>query len=143
MKKKIITYNRYGQMLDQLVKMIELSKSYTKIKYVYAPPRGGLPIAVHLAHHLDLEFVTEADMDAWDNLNEMKKVLIVDDVADTGKTLLDIEDSYGVNFITATLYYKPRSIVRPNFFVEETTQWIVYPWEKLDETPNREEYKNV
>ena len=143
MEKEIITYQMYDHMLDKLVEMIESSKSYTKIKYVYAPPRGGLPIAVHLAHHLNLEFLTNQDMNEWINNDEMKKVLIVDDVADTGKTLLGIEDFHSVNFITATLHYKPRSMVKPTFFVEETSAWIVYPWEKLDETPNREECNDL
>jgi len=139
MEKEIITYQIYDIMLVKLIKRIESSKLYTKIKYVFGPIRGGLPIAVHFSHHLNLEFVTNQDMNECLNNDELKKVLIVDDVTDTGKTLLDLEDFYGVNFITATLHYKPRSMVKPTFFVEETNKWICYPWEKLDEEPNREE----
>lgn len=127
----------YDHMLDNLLEQIEYSKLYTKVKYVYAPPRGGLPIAVHLAHHLELDF---ADNDFFHNMmtrEQREKTLIVDDVADTGETLKKLKSVYSIDFICATLHYKPRSVIKPNFFVEETTDWIVYPWEKLDEVPNR------
>ena len=138
MEKTIITYQMFDHMMDNLVEQIEMSKIYTRVKYIHAPPRGGLPIAVHLAHYLGLTLIDRFDLK---NLppREWKKVLIVDDVADTGKTLLEIKDIFGTNFITATLHYKSRSIVKPDFFVEENNTWLVYPWERLDEEPNREE----
>jgi len=142
MEKTIITYEMYDHMLDKLVEQIEFSNLYTKVKYVYGPPRGGLPMAVHLAHHLDLTLLDRFD---FKNLprREWKKVLLVDDVADTGKTLHEIRNTFGVFFSVATLHYKPRSIVKPNFYVEETTDWLIYPWEKLDEIPNREGYDDL
>lgn len=142
MEKTIITYDMYDHMLDKLVEQIEFSKLYTKVKYVYAPPRGGLPIAVHLAHHLGLKYIDKSLMMEW-NKDELSKTLIVDDVADTGRTLQKIRNDYGVYFTTATLHYKSRSLVKPEFFVEETDKWIVYPWELLDEIPNREGYSDL
>jgi len=139
MKKIIITYDMYDHMLDKLVEQIEFSKLYTKVKYVYGPPRGGLPIAVHLAHHLGLDYSDDEWFHNMMNKEQRDKTLIVDDVADTGKTLQQLKTVYNFDFITATLHYKVRSVVKPNFFVEETDKWIVYPWEKLDEIPNREE----
>jgi hypoxanthine phosphoribosyltransferase len=62
-----------------------------------------------------------------------KKVLIVDDVADTGKSL-----SAAINHLkemgaketkTATLYYKKHSIIKPDYYIRETQSWVVYPWE--------------
>jgi len=138
--KKIITYNDYDHLLDKLIDKIDGHSIHGELKYVYGPPRGGLPIAVHLSHHLGLEFVTKRDICEWLNMDELQKVLLVDDIADTGKTLHEIKDEEGIDFITATLYYKPRSIIKPDFFVEETTEWCCFPWERLDEEPNREGY---
>jgi len=60
-------------------------------------------------------------------------VLIVDDVADTGETLLLVKEhvsALGANTVkTATLHMKPWSKIKPDFFVSETDSWIVYPWE--------------
>jgi len=62
-----------------------------------------------------------------------KKVLIVDDVSDTGATLKVIVDhlkSLGASEVrVATIHYKPWSEFMPDYFIEETTKWIVYPWE--------------
>lgn len=62
-----------------------------------------------------------------------KKILLVDDVVDTGKSAMLIK-SYltqkGVQEIRLlTLYYKPWSIVKPDFYSKETSDWIVFPWE--------------
>ena len=62
-----------------------------------------------------------------------KKVMIVDDVADTGETLLDVErivkEGNPSKVIKVTLYVKPWSKVRPEYFYGETEAWIVFPWE--------------
>lgn len=62
-----------------------------------------------------------------------KKVLLCDDVADTGKSLKVAADylwDKGVfDLKIATLHLKPQSIIRPNYFVSETDAWIIYPWE--------------
>jgi len=61
--------------------------------------------------------------------------LIVDDVADTGKTLKEIVDYFkkkGSNVFTVTLFKKPTSIFEPDLFVKETDKWIIFPWEKLE-----------
>ncbi len=63
-----------------------------------------------------------------------KRVLIVDDVADTGRSLMVAKDYLqrkGAKEIKiATIHYKPNSIFKPDYFVASTTAWIVYPWER-------------
>jgi len=65
-----------------------------------------------------------------------KKVLLVDDVADTGKTLKLVHDKLiedgAENVKVATLYYKPWSVFRPDFYMVETNAWIVFPWERYE-----------
>ena len=62
-----------------------------------------------------------------------KKVLVVDEVADTGKSLKLVKqhiiekDAKEVKI--ATVYYKPWSIVKPDYYEKETSKWIVFPWE--------------
>jgi hypoxanthine phosphoribosyltransferase len=63
-----------------------------------------------------------------------KRILIVDDVADTGRSLMVAKDYLrrkGVKEIKiATIHYKPNSVFKPDYFVASTTAWIVYPWER-------------
>jgi hypoxanthine phosphoribosyltransferase len=62
-----------------------------------------------------------------------KTVLIVDDVADTGKSLKLVKEhilQHGAKEARiATIYYKPWSVVKPDYFGRETRLWIVFPWE--------------
>ncbi|MCP4646868.1 MAG: phosphoribosyltransferase [bacterium] len=74
-----------------------------------------------------------------------KKILIVDDIADSGKSL-ELAEQYIIplnpaEIKTATIHYKPGSIVKPDFFVSTTEAWVIYPWERAEFT--RETGKRV
>lgn len=62
-----------------------------------------------------------------------KKVLLVDEVADTGKSLKLVKEHIieqgAVEAKIATVYYKPWSIVTPDYYEKETRDWVVFPWE--------------
>ena len=62
-----------------------------------------------------------------------KKTLIVDDIADTGKSLklaqTHIQEQGAMETKTATLYFKPQSITKPDFYEKQTNNWVVFPWE--------------
>jgi hypoxanthine phosphoribosyltransferase len=67
-----------------------------------------------------------------------KNVLVVDDVSDTGESLKVafehmIEKGAAIAK-TATVYYKPHSIFKPDFFADSTSDWIIFPWERLEAT---------
>jgi hypoxanthine phosphoribosyltransferase len=65
-----------------------------------------------------------------------KKVLVVDDLADTGKSLKLVTShlkSQGASEVKiATIYYKPWSITVPDYYEKETRRWIVFPWEQKE-----------
>jgi len=69
-----------------------------------------------------------------------KRVLVVDEVADTGKSLKLIKEHIIEKGATqvkiATVYYKPWSIVKPDYYEKETRSWVVFPWE-IKETLQR------
>jgi hypoxanthine phosphoribosyltransferase len=65
-----------------------------------------------------------------------KNVLIFDDVADSGgslvfvKKLLEERDAQKVR--TATLFYKPKSVIKPDYFAAQTAAWILFPFERVE-----------
>ena len=65
-----------------------------------------------------------------------KKVLVVDDLADTGKSLKIVNahlKNQGASEVRiATIYYKPWSITVPDYYEKETRRWIVFPWEQKE-----------
>ena|SRR3990167_7719265 len=65
-----------------------------------------------------------------------KKILLIDEVAETGKTLKNlsqeiIEKYQPSELRTAVLVFnKKDSKFLPNFIASETEDWVVFPWEK-------------
>jgi len=64
---------------------------------------------------------------------EGKKALIVDDVADTGKSLQlareHVLQQGATEVRIATVYHKPLSLIKPDYYEKETSCWVVFPWE--------------
>jgi hypothetical protein len=62
-----------------------------------------------------------------------KKVLLFDDVADTGESLrfaIDYLLECGAAEVkTATIYMKARTVVVPDYYGAETDAWIIFPFE--------------
>ncbi|MBN1784306.1 MAG: phosphoribosyltransferase [Candidatus Bathyarchaeota archaeon] len=67
---------------------------------------------------------------------EDKKVLVVDDVADTGESLKLVNThlkEHGASEIRiATIYYKQWSVTVPQYYAKETCLWIIFPWEQKE-----------
>jgi uncharacterized protein len=71
-----------------------------------------------------------------DPLLNRHRVLIVDDVWDSGKTIMAVSERVrdaGGFPETAVLHYKPArnafGATTPDYYVDETDAWIVYPWD--------------
>jgi len=64
---------------------------------------------------------------------EGKKALLVDDVADTGKSLQlareHLRQQGATEVQIATVYRKPLSVITPDYYEKETRRWVVFPWE--------------
>ncbi|HLG73208.1 MAG TPA: phosphoribosyltransferase family protein [Chloroflexota bacterium] len=114
--------------------------------------RGGLVPACLISEQIDLRNIVVAAVMFYtgvdrtleapiflqfpaDPLLARKKVLIVDDVWDSGRTIMAVkarvEEAQGKP-VTAVLHYKPaRSMYpdRPDIFARETSDWLVYPWD--------------
>ena len=63
-----------------------------------------------------------------------KSVLLIDDIADSGETIHFVHGLLeqclrNAAIKTAVLFYKKKSKIKPDYYVEETTDWIVFPWE--------------
>jgi len=69
-----------------------------------------------------------------------KEVLLMDDVADTGKSLrlvrAHLKEKGATEVKIVTIYYKPWSVVIPDYYEEETRSWIIFPWERKETIRN-------
>ena len=62
-----------------------------------------------------------------------KKILLVDDVADTGESLKlvnsHLKECGASEIKIASIYRKPWSLIDPDYYAKETCLWIIFPWE--------------
>jgi uncharacterized protein len=65
-----------------------------------------------------------------------KRVLVVDDVSDTGHSLRVVANHLRRKPVkelrVCTIYTKPQSIYRPEYYARTTRKWIIFPWERLE-----------
>ena len=116
---------------------------------VLAIARGGLLVAGALAYALDVKNTFTMNVEFYTGVDqrlempmilppipelvdlEESRVLIADDVADTGRTLLLVKDFCAgkVGEVRcAVLYEKPHSEVNCEYVWRRTDRWIDFPW---------------
>ncbi|MBI2640395.1 MAG: phosphoribosyltransferase [Candidatus Sungbacteria bacterium] len=110
------------QELDKDIEKISKWAKDKNFKSIYGIPRGGLVVAVALSHRLNLPLKLHTE--EIDSLT-----LVVDDISDSGKTLLDFEKNMNMKPAVATLFYHKDTKRMPDFFLREKKDWVVFPWE--------------
>ena len=116
---------------------------------VLAIARGGLLVAGAIAYALDVKNTFTMNVEFYTGVDERlempmilppvpdlvdfaeTRVLIADDVADTGATLALVKQFCAgkvAEVRCAVLYEKPRSTVRCEYVWRRTDRWIVFPW---------------
>ncbi|WP_425474869.1 phosphoribosyltransferase [Nocardioides cheoyonin] len=145
--REVLTYEMFGLAVRELAQQV-VDSGYEP-DLVLSIARGGLGLGMGLGYALDVknlsavnvEFYTGVDQrlevpimlpptPAAVDLNGLR-VLIADDVADTGRTLEIVQqfcEGHVAEARTAVIYEKPRSVIRPDFVWRRTEQWIDFPW---------------
>lgn len=129
----------------------DIKKHYSGVETIIGITRGGLIPATIISHLLDkplfpLSYSSKAgkgDNKNHDNeiplfTNVGSKVLIVDDICDSGRTLNEVQyqlNKQNIETVTAVLYYKdhPNQVIVPDMYwrmVTENDGWIVFPFER-------------
>ncbi|AOZ71962.1 phosphoribosyltransferase [Boudabousia tangfeifanii] len=161
-----LTWQGFGDATRELAQKVADSGWMPDL--IVAVARGGLlpagavsyALGVKAIGTMNVEFYTDVaetlpepvllpplmDVSALDG----KKVLVVDDVADSGKTLkmvmdliakdglsLDGKAAVKVDARSLVIYEKSRSVIKPDYVWKETDLWINFPWSVLPPvTPN-------
>jgi len=119
-KKQLVNWEYIDNATSDLANKIK--ESGLNIISICGLPRGGLIPAVMLSHKLNIPLLK--------NRRDLAtgRVLVVDDICDTGTTL----KSYA-HLPIATIHTKPTAIIQPTFYYEQVgVEWIVYPWENTN-----------
>jgi len=133
----IKNYKTYDDILNIISRFEDIIDRPDEI---WAIGRGGAIPGVHLSHMLGVPLRVLNDDDVPLNVSPDFKILLVDDINDSGTTIVNIMRSMmerGVNLDNvqiATLYEKTSSTIRVDYAGETIpeNEWIVFPWETAD-----------
>jgi GTP cyclohydrolase I len=115
---KVVSYKEVQQLTAKLAARIRAQK--VEISGIFGVPRGGVPIAIELSKMLGAPLLSQP----------RRGCLVVDDVADSGKTLARYAD-----YRQAVLFAKPNAKVSSAIFSAAVSdKWIQFPWE-IQEAP--------
>ncbi|MEU0138061.1 phosphoribosyltransferase [Streptomyces sp. NPDC006296] len=142
-----LTYEAFGHAVRELAQAV--ADDGFEPDVVLSIARGGVFVAGGLAYALDCKNIHLVNVEFYTGIGttlEMpvmlapvpnaidftrKKVLIADDVADTGKTLKLVRDfciDHVAEVRSAVIYEKPQSLVQCEYVWKRTDQWINFPW---------------
>ena len=150
-ERETLTWENYGTAARDLAKIVAEDSYQPDI--ILAIARGGLFVAGSLGYALsvknlyvmNVEYYTGVDerldvpvalppyLDSIDLRNA--RVLIADDVADTGATLAYVHEfcqSEVADVRSAVLYEKTPSIIKCEYVWKRTDNWINFPWSTDD-----------
>lgn len=132
---------------------IDVNKLAKEIKpfapdVILAVARGGMTLGHFLAEALELRALYSINSIHYEetrkldtinifnipDLSTAKRVIIVDDIIDSGETMIEIQRVLGekfpdVEFKIASVFYKEKALIRPDFAAREATEWIEFFWD--------------
>ena len=137
--------------VNTLCREITLDKFNPEV--VVGISRGGLLPGVMMSHWMEKPFkpikAALRDHPEWEDYlprKTDKRVLIVDDVCDSGETFHKMrnhitERANGVDVRFATLWWNNECNFEPHYYVQECAKdseniWIHFPWENWWNSPN-------
>lgn len=143
-----ISWRSYHTLARKLAATILSSR--THYDEIVAISRGGLTLGHLLTDFLRIPIATISiqsytDIQARGEIKILtklqtsirgKRILLVDDVSDSGKTLKRavsyLKRCGPVDITTVTVFYKPHSVFRPDYYAKQTTRWIIFPYEPTE-----------
>ena len=140
-------WDRFGVASRDLAQ--EIADSGFRPDIILAIARGGMFVAGALGYALSVKNLHLMNVEFYNGVGttlEMpvmlppvpsavdfsaKKVLIADDVADTGRTLELVHDfvsGHVAEVRSAVIYEKPQSLIKCDYVWKRTDAWINFPW---------------
>jgi hypothetical protein len=149
-ERETLTWDRFGDASQELARMI--AEDRFRPDLILAIARGGLFVAGALGYALSVKNLYLMNVEFYNGVGSTldmpvmlppvplavdfseKRVLIADDVADTGKTL-ELVRGFVTDHVaevrSAVVYEKPGSLVKCDYVWKRTDRWINFPWSSL------------
>jgi hypoxanthine phosphoribosyltransferase len=159
-EREVLTYEMFGRAVQDLAEAVHADGFRPDL--ILAIARGGLFVAGALGYALGVKNLHVINVEFYTGVDERlpmpvvlppvpepvdlagARVLVADDVADTGATLALVKD-FCVDHVAevrcAVVYEKPASSVSCEYVWRRTNSWIDFPWSAappVTGTPNRD-----
>ena len=155
--REVLTWELFGTASRELAEQVAADGYRPDI--IFSVARGGLFVAGALGYALDVKNLHVANVEFYTGVDERlpmpimlppvpnlvdisgSRVLVTDDVADTGATLKLVREfceGHVADVRCAVVYEKPRSEVRCEYVWRRTDRWINFPWSTLTPVVARE-----
>ncbi|MDO5046116.1 phosphoribosyltransferase [Campylobacter sp.] len=115
---------------------------------ILAIARGGLTLGHSLAvalnkrnlftlnsiHYEDTKKLDTIEIFNVPDLSEFTKILLVDDIIDTGESIVEIKRELlkrypHIQIKIATVFYKTKALLLPEFKIKEANEWVEFFWD--------------
>ena len=149
---ELFSWNQIYQLTRHL--FIKIRKAQFQPDIIVAIARGGYIPARILCDFMEVSNLTSIRIEHYTKVNKKQyarlsenlcidvhemKVLLVDDVSDTGDTLQialnHIENLHPAEVKSAILHHKVVSDITPDFYARKVIKWrwIIYPWAAIED----------
>ena len=138
----------YDEFAVDIKKMAKQIKDEFDPEVILAVARGGLTLGHSLAVALNnrnlftLNSIHYEDTNKLDTINifnvpdlsKYTKILLVDDIIDSGESMVEIKRELlkrypNLDIKIATVFYKEKALLLPEFKVKEAHDWIEFFWD--------------
>ena len=145
-KLRIVSWEEFGSLAERLATSI--ARSGEEYELVIGILRGGGPLALMVADRVraKADFINVKSYMGMGSRKEPRvlstitedisgrKTLVVDDLVDEGTTMEFVvsflRDNCGPKLLrTSTLFIKPWSRFKPDYYLDTIEEWVVFPWE--------------
>ncbi len=142
---RYISWSEYGNLAEALAEKVRANGK--KYSLVVGIARGGIPVAMVVSDHLNVK-IDFVNVKSYNDIGkrttprilstltegiEGKDVLLVDDLVDQGDTMAFMKryllDMKPKTLETAVMFKKPWSRTEPDYFLENVSEWVVFPFE--------------
>lgn len=152
-----LTYELFGTAVREVARTI--AEDGFEPDIILSVARGGLFVAGGLGYALDVKNLHVMNVEFYTGVGQTlempvmlppvpqkvdlnrKKVLVADDVADTGSTLKLVHDfceEHVAEVRSAVIYEKPQSLIKCEYVWKYTDRWINFPWSVLPPVVSRQ-----
>jgi xanthine phosphoribosyltransferase len=144
-----MTYYSYEEFISD-IKSLKLPLEVYSPEAIVSIARGGVTFGhfissmldirnlytINSIHYNDTTKLDDIKIFNIPDLNNYEKILLVDDIVDSGDTLEEVLKVLNTKYPklqikTASVFYKTSAKISPDYKIKEATDWIEFFWEKI------------